>query len=120
MGRNESDKRHEKFSDLSTQVQRLIIAKKEADDAKQKLNYLSERFLKNSECPIMLIEQRFQKWIKQELLEMYKIEDLKLLLTDDDEAKLVWDDFSKWHRDDFVELVREQIKAFLRKNERKR
>lgn len=62
-----------------------------------------------------MIESSFQKWIQQELLEMYTIDELKLLLTDDDEAKLVWDDFSKWHRDDFVELVQEQIRAFLKK-----
>lgn len=62
-----------------------------------------------------MIESSFQKWIQQELLEMYTIDELKLLLTDDDEAKLVWDDFSKWHREDFVELVQEQIRAFLKK-----
>jgi hypothetical protein len=63
-----------------------------------------------------MIEERFAKWLKleQEAGE-FSMDDLRGALFDDDAIELLWADFAKWHREDLVELVREQIKAFMKK-----
>ncbi len=63
-----------------------------------------------------MIEDIFRKWVEFELDHgCYGMDDLKSCLDDDDDADVFWDEFEKYHCEGFRELVRQQVKAILKK-----
>jgi hypothetical protein len=62
-----------------------------------------------------MIENLFHKWLKSEVDVEYDMDDLKSAITDDDWADSLWEEFSIYHRQYFTELVREQVRAILKK-----
>ncbi len=64
-----------------------------------------------------MIEDRFRKWINLQLDGVYDYSDLNYALTDDDYAEDMWEGFSVYHRQELIELVRQQIRGILKKQQ---
>lgn len=66
-----------------------------------------------------MIEAKLKKWISEEIEDGVSTPEwFSKALIDDDYAADVWREFASWHRDDLCEIVRQQVKAVLKKNKK--